>query len=109
MRKRGLVLVVLLVIGLTLVPIRPAEAGSPIADIPVSFKVVNSNTSGVPCASDGRTYTVRGHLTGPSSALAGPHASLVTVYLTGWEAGEWNWRFRDVAGYDHPAELARLG
>ena len=74
--------------------------------LPVSFRVANTNTSGVPCTSDGRTYTVRGHLTGPRATLERPRA--VTFYLYGYDGGEWNWRL-DVPGYDHAAEMARLG
>jgi pimeloyl-ACP methyl ester carboxylesterase len=73
----------------------------------VRFRVANTNTSGVPCSSDGKTYTVRGHLAGSSAALRHPRA--VTVYLFGYDAGEWNWRLRAVKGYDHAAEMARRG
>jgi hypothetical protein len=75
--------------------------------VPVAFRVANTNTSGVPCGSDGRTYTVRGHLTGPRAALARPRA--VTVYLFGYDAGEWNWRLTAVTGYDHGTAMARRG
>ena len=37
-----------------------------------SFHVKNTNTSGVSCPSDNAGYTVRGHLVGPQSVLAGP-------------------------------------
>jgi pimeloyl-ACP methyl ester carboxylesterase len=94
---------------LTAVPAAAAarERQLRVESIPVSFRVVNSNTSGVPCASDGRTYTVRGHLTGPRAALERPRA--VTLYLFGYDAGEWNWRLRSVRGYDHAAGMARRG
>jgi pimeloyl-ACP methyl ester carboxylesterase len=52
---------------------------------------------------------VRGHITGPRSALEGSSSRSIAVYLTGLEAGEWNWRFTAVAGYDYPVELAKLG
>ena len=78
--------------------------------LPVSFQhIKNINESGVPCESDGGDYTVRGHLTGPRSALAAPQASEITLYLYGFDAGEWNWRFRSVPGYDYATELAKLG
>ena len=80
-------------------------------EIPVSFDVVNTNRSAVPCASDGLSYTVTGHLVGPRSELTGgaDRARLVTVLLTGLDEAEWTWRFRAVAGYDYPAEMAKLG
>jgi pimeloyl-ACP methyl ester carboxylesterase len=33
----------------------------------------------------------------------------VTLYLFGYDAGEWNWRLRAVRGYDHAFEMARRG
>src|SRR3954467_364730 len=86
-----------------------ASASSRIVDVPVAFQVQNTNTSQVPCASDGATYVVRGHLTGPRSAIEGPGPRTVTLYYEGFESGEWNWRFRRVPGYDYAAELAKLG
>src|SRR3954463_13338488 len=86
-----------------------AKAGAtPVVDIPVSFQVENTNTSGSPCTfpSDGGKYTVRGHISAPRAALA---TRAITVYLTGLDTGEWNWRFRSVRGYDWPAEMAKLG
>src|SRR5712691_553127 len=74
-----------------------------------SFRVQNTNTSGVPCPSDNAAYTVHGHLVGPQSVFAGPAPRVVTVYLTGEDAGEWNWRLTAVPGYDWPAQMARLG
>jgi pimeloyl-ACP methyl ester carboxylesterase len=75
----------------------------------VSFRVQNTNTSGVPCPSDNAAYTVRGHLVGPQAVLAGPAPRVVTVYLSGEDAGESNWRLTAVPGYDWPAQMARLG
>ena len=77
------------------------------ASIPVSFRVANTNTSGAPCQSDGRTYTVRGHLTGPRAAMRTTRS--VTLYLSGYDAGEWNWRLAEVPGYNHARQMARLG
>jgi pimeloyl-ACP methyl ester carboxylesterase len=74
-----------------------------------SFQVKNTNTSGVPCPGDNAAYTVHGHLVGPQSVLAGPAPRVVTVYLTGEDIGESNWRLTAVPGYDWPAQMARLG
>src|SRR5919198_3710711 len=80
-----------------------------IVDVPVSFQVQNTNTSRDPCPSDGKSYVVRGHLTGPRAAVLDPGPRAVTLYHEGFDSGEWNWRFRVVPGYDYAAEMARLG
>jgi alpha-beta hydrolase superfamily lysophospholipase len=100
------------VVGLVcLVPPAPAPAladrGSTVS-IPVAFSVRNTNTSNVPCVADGATYSVRGHLSGPRSMMTAPPDS-VTVYLHGLDAGEWNWTFDAVPGYDYADELAADG
>jgi pimeloyl-ACP methyl ester carboxylesterase len=82
----------------------PARARG-VVELPVSFAVHNTNTSAVPCPSDGRRYTVRGHLTPPTGAAPGA----VAVYLTGLDTGEWNWRLTAVPGYDWAREMARAG
>src|SRR3954471_13903950 len=105
MRRTALIVTLL---GAAL-PAAPAHAVGPIADVPVAFRVQNTNTSQVPCASDGATYVVRGHLTGPRAAIEDAAHSTVTLYYEGFESGEWNWRFRRVPGYDYAAELAKLG
>jgi pimeloyl-ACP methyl ester carboxylesterase len=79
------------------------------AVLDASFRVQNTNTSGVPCPSDNAGYTVHGHLVGPQSVLAGPAPRAVTVYLGGEDAGEWNWRLTAIPGYDWPADMAELG
>ena len=81
----------------------PARAED-VVDLSVSFAVHNTNTSAVPCTSDGRAYTVRGHLTRPAAA-----SGAVAVYLPGLDTGEWNWRLTAVPGYDWSLEMARAG
>jgi pimeloyl-ACP methyl ester carboxylesterase len=78
-------------------------------EVPVAFEVTNTNSSQDPCASNGATYTVRGHISGPSPALENGTAKTITIYLFGYEAGEWNWDFKGVAGYDYAAEMAKRG
>jgi len=80
-----------------------------IAQIPVTLSVANTNTSKAPLASDGATYTVRGHLTGPASVLRSHQAPEVTVYLFGLDAGEWNWDFKAEPGYDYAEQMAKAG
>jgi pimeloyl-ACP methyl ester carboxylesterase len=97
---------VLLALGAT-----PAAAQSTV-EFPVAFQVKNTNTSQAPCNSglpDGATYTIRGHVSGPQAALATGRADLITVYLFGYEAGEWNWDLKGVPGYDYAAEVAKMG
>lgn len=78
-----------------------------VREVPVEFTVVNQNRSPVACPADGRSYTVRGHLVAPPRALARPDS--VGLYVHGATLGEFNWRFKDVPGYDTMAELAALG
>jgi pimeloyl-ACP methyl ester carboxylesterase len=81
-------------------------------ELPVAFQVKNTDTSQAPCVSglpDGATYTIQGHISGPHAALASGKASRITVYLFGYEAGEWNWDLKGVPGYDYAAEVAKQG
>src|SRR2546423_129266 len=102
------VLVTALAVEFGSAPTATAAAGE-MVDLPVAFRVDNTNSSRLPCHSDGKTYVVRGHLTGPRAAIAGPGPRAVTLYYSGYDSGEWNWRFRVVPGYDYAAELARVG
>jgi pimeloyl-ACP methyl ester carboxylesterase len=77
-------------------------------DLPISFSVQNTAAPRDPCPTDGKTYVVRGHLTGPRSAIEGPKPA-VTLYYEGYDSGEWNWRFRPVPGYDYASQMAKLG
>ena len=91
----------------SLAPARAANKS--VVELPVSFQVRNTNTSKDPCYSDGAEYTVKGHITAPQSALATGHGDVITIYLYGYEGGEWNWHLQGVPGYDHAAEMAKLG
>src|SRR6266576_2153667 len=85
-----------------------AKAGG-VVDLPVSFKVKNTNSSDMPCASDGARYTVRGHLVAPRSALDARGRRAITVYLHGFNVGAFMWRLPGFPQLDLPAALARLG
>jgi hypothetical protein len=87
---RRSLLVALLALVATGALAAPAEARTPkIALVPVTFSVQNVNRSQLPCGTDGATYEIRGHLTGPRSLLPGGAAtsrtrkSTVTLYLHG--------------------------
>jgi pimeloyl-ACP methyl ester carboxylesterase len=85
-----------------------APASASAVELPVSFEVDNTNTSRVPCPSDGRSYTVSGHLVAPQAGLrSGSRA--VTVYLHGLGYGEFYWHFRAIPGYDFVGAQARAG
>lgn len=88
----------------------PSAAAAPPAVLnqPVTFVVQNVNTSGVPCATDGKTYTVSGHLTGPASVLGAAQPKSGTLYLHGLELGEWFWQV-PVDGFNHAVALAERG
>lgn len=81
-----------------------------VVDLPVAFTVVNQNRTQVPClgAPDGRTYSVRGTLVAPRTALDSGRA--VTLYLHGLGySGDLFFRFRDVPGYDYGTQQAEAG
>ncbi|TMG05274.1 MAG: alpha/beta hydrolase [Chloroflexi bacterium] len=88
---------------------REARAADTILELPVSFQVVNTNTSGAACPFDGLPYTVRGHLVGPQSIIYGPGPRAITFYVHGFSSSEPNWSFKLVPGYDLPVEMAKLG
>lgn len=89
----------------------PAEAASRIVDVPITFQVVNRNTSPVPCpiGPDGQTYTVHGTLVAPRAVLSSK-APAATLYLHGLGySGELFYRFSAVPGYDFARSQAEAG
>jgi pimeloyl-ACP methyl ester carboxylesterase len=111
-RRRSLLsaaLVGLIWTGLALALSASSAAAQSTVELPVSFQVANTNTSAAPCLSDGARYTISGHISGPQAALASGRAQNITVYLFGYEAGEWNWDLKGISGYDYAAEMAKLG
>lgn len=88
-----------------------AEArGRQTVQVPVSFEVRNVNRSKVACASDGKTYTVRGHLVGPANALNNPKKlDAATLYLHGLSFGEFFWNFQQATDYNYAEAQARRG
>src|SRR2546426_5329446 len=65
-----------------------SSAADTIVELPVSFHVVNTNTSGAACPSDGLAYVVQGHLVGPQSIIYGPAPRAITVYVHGHSGSE---------------------
>lgn len=80
-----------------------------VATLPVSFVVQNVNRSKVACAVDGKTYTVRGHITGPAKTLSSRTINGTTLYLHGLSFGEFFWRFDQAAGYNYAESQAKAG
>jgi len=88
----------------------PASADPAVPSHAGSFDVQHTNTSSVPCPSDGAAYTVKGHLVGPPAQLdPGNPARAVVLDLHGLGYGEFFWDFQQVAGYDWTAALAAHG
>lgn len=81
-----------------------------VVEVPVSFSVVNTNTSrtAAACTPDGEPYTVRGVLAAPAGALEEGPDNAATLYLHGSGDGS-TWNFTAVPDTDHIAEMAQLG
>lgn len=78
-----------------------------ITQVGVSFTVHNVNRSAIECAADGKSYTVRGHLTAPSESWSDPQA--VTLLLHGLSYGEFFGNFDAVPGYNFADSQAAAG
>lgn len=83
------------------------ETSTEIIQRDVSFTVQNVNRSKIPCEADGNTYTVRGHITGPSSAVTNPKA--VTLFLHGLSYGEFFANYTEVPDYNFAYKQAAKG
>ena len=79
--------------------------GSKVKELPVSFTVSNVNQTLLPCATDGQTYTIHGHLNGTAAELK---SGKVTLLQHGLGLGEFFWRIQ-VPGYDFTKNLATRG
>jgi pimeloyl-ACP methyl ester carboxylesterase len=84
------------------------------ASVAVTFNVRNTNTSQFACASDGGTYQVKGHITGPASVLASASKKKkrpqgTTLYLHGLGVGEWLWYFPAVSSVNYALQQAKAG
>jgi pimeloyl-ACP methyl ester carboxylesterase len=92
-------------------PTTAAEPSSlPVVIREISFQVLDTNTSKVPCQSDGAPYTVAGHLVEPATQAdaAGP-ARAAVLDLHGLGYAEFFWDFQMVPGYDWASALAERG
>lgn len=73
----------------------------------VSFTVQNVNRSKIACKTDGKTYHVRGHVTGTAQSLADPQA--VTLLLHGLSYGEFFSNYTAQDGYNFADGQAESG
>ena len=80
-----------------------------VTSLPVSFEVENVNRSKVACATDGATYTVRGHIVGPTKELRRERVKGATLYLHGLSFGEFFWDFAQAQNYDFANNQAKAG
>lgn len=86
------------------------------ASVAATFTVKNTDTSKFACTSDGGTYQVTGHITGPASALASTskkkkkkRPKAATLYLHGLGVGEWLWYFQPIPSYNYALRQAKAG
>lgn len=100
-------LVVVLASVLIAAPSAIAQSPDGVVERAVSFAVTNSNRTSIACQTDGATYQVRGHLSGPASALSSPDA--VMLVLHGLSYGEFFSTFDAKPGYDFAREQAEAG
>jgi pimeloyl-ACP methyl ester carboxylesterase len=107
--RTGLLALGLFAAGLPTAWAETPPQGLPTESIPATFRVVNTNTSKVPCQSDGISYDVVGRLTGPRSVLEKGPMTAATLYLHGDGVDESLWNYQRVPGYDYTTELARQG
>jgi hypothetical protein len=88
-------LAVLAAAALTAAGPATAQAGQDhVVELPVTFSVKNTNHTPVVCQSDGKDYTVRGHIVAPRSALEHPTAATLYLHAVTW--GEYYFNFKDV-------------
>lgn len=88
-------------------PAAAAPSRDRVVEVPVSFTVKNTNNTPVACPSDGKDYTVRGHIVAPRSALEHPTAATLYLHAVTW--GEYYFAFKGVPGYDFATQLAERG
>src|SRR5947208_11291228 len=108
----GLLTVAFLAAAGALMPPAAAARTSKVVTRGVAFSVQNIDRSKLACTTDGASYQITGHLTGPRSALAASsrkRKSAATLYLHGLGFGEWFWNFAAVPGYDYAAAQAKAG
>jgi pimeloyl-ACP methyl ester carboxylesterase len=86
------------------------EAAVAVADVPVSFNVVNTNRSKASCLPNGKAYQVKGDLVVPQALLRTDRLRSVTLYVAGsGTPGALFWHFRTPPDYDYATAQAAVG
>lgn len=93
--------------ALAAAPAALADDGQDVVEVPVSFSVVNTNTSKLPCFSDGKPYTVKGTIIAPKDGLDSGDAATLYLHAVTW--GAYYWNFTGVPGYDYAHQMAERG
>jgi pimeloyl-ACP methyl ester carboxylesterase len=121
-RASFLVLGVFLVLAVS--PSTAAAKSVKTTSLPVTFTVQNVNQTKLACGTDGATYQIKGHLTGPQTVVKSSSSQTsasrkskrrksrrktVTLYLHGLGFGEWMWHFTAVPAYDYATLQAKSG
>lgn len=88
----------------------PRATSANVLDIPVTFKVINRNTTGIPCAQqpDGKTYEVHGSIVAPKD-LVRESSPAATLYLHGLGYGGFFFHLKEIPQYDYAREQAGQG
>ncbi|GAA2540337.1 alpha/beta hydrolase [Pseudonocardia hydrocarbonoxydans] len=84
-----------------------AMADGQVVEVPISFSVQNTNTTTVPCPSDGAEYTVRGTLVAPAEAVESGGAVSLLLHAVTFDQDYW--QFDGVEGYNVARQLAEEG
>jgi pimeloyl-ACP methyl ester carboxylesterase len=81
-------------------------ASSNIVELPISFKVKNTNNTDVHCQSDGKDYTVRGVVVGPKNAIQAADAATLYLHAVTWTSDYFN---LNIPGHNYAQEMAKKG
>jgi pimeloyl-ACP methyl ester carboxylesterase len=85
-----------------------AKGSSDVVEIPISFKVKNTNNTDVTCTNpvDGGDYTVNGVVVGPKSAIAAGKAATLYLHAVTWTHDYFD---LDIAGHNYAKSMAEKG
>ena len=108
--RRPLVRILLSLAALVASSAMPAFAQNEIVlDIPVTFTVRNTNPTQTPCATDRKTYEIKGHIVGPDPLVRSSEPVPMTLYTHGIGWGEFYWHMTTKPAYDYAGQMGHLG
>jgi len=87
-------------------PAASAAGNNGIVQLPISFKVKNTNNTSVACQSDGKDYTVRGVVVGPKKAIQSADAATLYLHAVTWTSDYFN---LNIPGHNFVQDLAKKG